>query len=89
MYVYMYIYIYMYIYVYIYIYVYMYIYICIYIYVYIYINMICKHNISYPYPPEVRRGDYWGLGVFLLQYFPLVKMWTLLHYNCISMYIVG
>ena len=22
------------------------------------------------YPPEVRRGKYWGLGVFLLQYFP-------------------
>ena len=22
------------------------------------------------YPPEVRRGEYWGLGVFLLQYFP-------------------
>ena len=26
------------------------------------------------YPPEVRRGDYWGLGVFLLQYFPLVNV---------------
>ena len=26
------------------------------------------------YPPEVRRGEYWRLGVFLLQYFPLVKM---------------
>ena len=25
------------------------------------------------YPPEVRRWEYWGLGVFLLQYFPLVK----------------
>ena len=24
----------------------------------------------YYYPPEVRRGEYWGLGVFLLQYFP-------------------
>ena len=22
------------------------------------------------YPTEVRRGKYWGLGVFLLQYFP-------------------
>ena len=26
------------------------------------------------YPPEVRRGKYQGLGVFLLQYFPLVKI---------------
>ena len=26
------------------------------------------------YPPEVRRGKYWGLGVFLLQYFPLVNI---------------
>ena len=26
------------------------------------------------YPPEVRRGEYWGWGVFLLQYFPLVKI---------------
>ena len=25
-------------------------------------------------PPEVRRGKYWGLGVILLQYFPLVKI---------------
>ena len=25
--------------------------------------------------PEVRRGKYWGLGVFLLQYFPLVNIW--------------
>ena len=22
---------------------------------------------------EVWRGEYWGLGVFMLQYFPLVK----------------
>ena len=27
------------------------------------------------YPPEVRRGKYWGMGVFLLQYFPLVSIW--------------
>ena len=26
------------------------------------------------YPSEVRRGKYWGLGVFLLQYFPLVSI---------------
>ena len=25
-------------------------------------------------PPEVRRGKYWGLGVFLLQYSPLVNI---------------
>ena len=33
------------------------------------------------YPPEVRRGKYWGLGVFLLEYFPLVKIRKPLHYN--------
>ena len=26
------------------------------------------------YPSEVKRGEYWGLEVFLLQYFPLVKI---------------
>ena len=26
------------------------------------------------YPPEVRKGKYWELGVFLLQYFPLAKI---------------
>ena len=26
------------------------------------------------YPPEVRRGKYWGWGVFLLQYLPLVSI---------------
>ena len=26
------------------------------------------------YPLEVRRGEYWGLGIFLSQYFPLVKI---------------
>ena len=30
--------------------------------------------LSVYYPTEVRRGKYWGLGVFLLQYFPLVKI---------------
>ena len=34
------------------------------------------------YPPEVRRGEYWVVGVFLMPYFPLVKI---LHYNCINM----
>ena len=36
------------------------------------------------YPPEVGRGKYWGLGVFLFQYFPLVNIWTIFHYNCIK-----
>ena len=27
------------------------------------------------YPPEMSRLNYWGLGVFLLQYFPLVNIW--------------
>ena len=31
-------------------------------------------NLSIYYPPEVRREEYWGLGVFLLQYFPLVNI---------------
>ena len=26
------------------------------------------------YPPELRSREYWGFGVFLLQYFPLVKI---------------
>ena len=26
------------------------------------------------YPPEVRIGQYWGLGVFLLEYLPVVKI---------------
>ena len=26
------------------------------------------------YPRDVRKGEDWGLGVFLLQYFPLVKI---------------
>ena len=41
------------------------------------------------YPQEVRRGKYWGLEVFLLQYFPHVKIGRLLHYNCININIVG
>ena len=35
---------------------------------------------------EVRRGEYWGLGVFLLQYIPLLKIRKILHYNCLNMY---
>ena len=31
-------------------------------------------SIMFYYPPEVRRGEYWRLGVILLQYFPLVKI---------------
>ena len=31
------------------------------------------------YPTEVRRGEYWGLGVFLLHYFPLVNIMKMLH----------
>ena len=39
------------------------------------------------YPPAVRRGEYWGLGVFLL--LPLVNVWKLLHLNCININVVG
>ena len=35
------------------------------------------------YQTEVRRGKYWGLGVFLLQYFP--QYMKILHYNCTDM----
>ena len=34
---------------------------------------VCAYHYSY-YRPEVRRGKYWGLGIFLLQYFPLVSI---------------
>ena len=40
------------------------------------------------YQPEVRR-EYCGLGVFLLQYFSLIKIWKIFHYNCMNMNIVG
>ena len=33
----------------------------------------CFTTVLFYYQPEVRRGKYWGLGVFLLQYFPLVN----------------
>ena len=36
------------------------------------------------YPPEVRAREYWGLGVFLLQYFPRPYI-IILHHNCIDM----
>ena len=38
---------------------------------------------------ETDRSEYWELGVFLLQYFPLVKICKLMHFNCINMNIVG
>ena len=44
----------------------------------------CPFPLLY-YPPEVRREEYWGLGVFLLQYFLLVKIRKLLHYIFIKM----
>ena len=37
-------------------------------------NLTHKKNIIY-YPPEVRGGRYWRLGVFLLQYFPLFSIY--------------
>ena len=41
------------------------------------------------YPLEVRRGEDLGLGVFLLQYLPLVKIRKLLYYNCMKVNEVG
>ena len=58
------------------------------------VNLITKCRtvdmiVMFYYPPEVRRGEYLELGVFLLQYFSLVKMREMLHYYCINMHIVG
>ena len=36
-------------------------------------NLSMKKRIIY-YPLEVSRGKYWGSGVFLLQYFSLVRI---------------
>ena len=45
------------------------------------VDLILKRFNVY-YPPEVSGGKYWGLGV-------LHQEMKLLHYNCISMHIVG
>ena len=37
-------------------------------------SLICSFVNRIYYPLEVRRRKYWGLGVFLLQYFPLVNI---------------
>ena len=36
-------------------------------------ELLAVDKLSY-YQPEVRRREYWGWGIFLLQYFPLVKI---------------
>ena len=87
----MYIHIYICIYICIYIYVYIYVYIYkkkIYIYIYIYICIphVCTWHLQ---PTGSEEREYWGLGIFLLQYFPLVKIEKLLHYNSINMTIAG
>ena len=33
-----------------------------------------RGDVKIYYPLEVRREEYWGLGVFLLQTFPLAKI---------------
>ena len=38
------------------------------------VHMLSALNTVDYYPPGVRRGKYSGLGVFLLQYFPLVNI---------------
>ena len=43
----------------------------------------------YLLPTGSEERNYLGLGVFLLQYFPLVKIAKLLHYNCKNINIVG
>ena len=40
----------------------------------IYFPTLILDLVGFYYPLEVSRGKYWGLGVFLLQYFPLVKI---------------
>ena len=37
-------------------------------------HYILFYSIYINYQQEVRRGEYWGLGVSLLQYFPLVNI---------------
>ena len=50
----------------------------------------CDGMSSYVYyTPEVRRGKYWGLGVFPLQYFPIVKIWKPLHYKAEKLIYLG
>ena len=34
----------------------------------------CLSEMLFEHPPDIRRGEYLGLGVFLLHFFPLVKM---------------
>ena len=41
--------------------------------------------VDFYYPSEVRRGEYWGLDVFLLQFFTLVNIRKILHYYCMDM----
>ena len=45
------------------------------------IIMYIYHRESIYYPLEVRRGKYWGWGVLLLRYFPLVRIWKLLQFR--------
>ena len=41
------------------------------------------------YQPEVTIGKYRGMEVFLLQYFLLVNVYKMMHYNYIKMNEVG
>ena len=43
---------------------------------------------EYCYPPEVSRGEYWGLGVSYC-IFPSCHYMKILHHNSIDMNIVG
>ena len=38
------------------------------------LNITCWDRMRANYPPVVMRGKYLGCGVFLLRYFPLVKI---------------
>ena len=52
------------------------------------VYFVVYHNTRVYYTPEVRRGEYWGLGVFLLQYLPLDNNMKMLDHNCIDMNVV-
>ena len=60
------------------------------IYMYLQLPSLCNRPLQFYvlflyYTPEVRQGEYWGLGVFLLQYAPVGKRYKLLYENSINM----
>ena len=44
-----------------------------------------NEEMEFYYPQEVMRGEYWGLGAFLVQYSPVVNECIVIHYKCIGL----